>query len=169
MVGWWLVLIYTRTPPTQCNEQATHDIMQIITIFLFLFDFLFFWRQKADMPSPKQRRQLTTWQVFYQVDMRFHSRESNHQPLPWELGICPPSSNNLGSSRTIHNNILWDWQYSCLNVGNIPQNTVSPTKHWYGSELWYTCMKTRIHFGKYLHTVYHAYKYRDNLTFFGGI
>jgi hypothetical protein len=29
-----------------------------------------------------------------------YNRESNRQPLPWDLGICPSSSGSLGSSRT---------------------------------------------------------------------
>ena len=36
------------------------------------------------------------------VKRRFHSRESNRQPLPWNLGISPPSSSSLGSSRTTY-------------------------------------------------------------------
>ena len=64
------------------------------------FFFFFFLRQKADRPTPKHIRQLTTWQVFCQVERRFHNRESNRQPLPWDLGISPPSSSSLGSSRT---------------------------------------------------------------------
>ena len=36
-----------------------------------------------------------------QVERRYHSWDSNRQPLPWDLGISPPSSNSLGSSRTV--------------------------------------------------------------------
>ena len=36
----------------------------------------------------------------YQVERRFHSRETNRQPIPWDLGISPPPSNTLGSSHT---------------------------------------------------------------------
>ena len=64
-------------------------------------------RQKADRQAPKHRRRLTTWQVFRQVERRFHSRDSNRQPLPWDLGISPPSSNSLRSSRTPHTS-LWN-------------------------------------------------------------
>jgi hypothetical protein len=35
------------------------------------------------------------------VERRFHNWESNYQPLPWDLGISPPSSSSLGSSQTI--------------------------------------------------------------------
>ena len=38
---------------------------------------------------------------FCQVERRLHSRESYRQPLPKDLGISPPSPNNLRSSRTI--------------------------------------------------------------------
>ena len=44
-------------------------------------------RQKADMQVLEHMRQLTTWQVFCQVYRGFHSRESNRQPLPWDLEI----------------------------------------------------------------------------------
>jgi hypothetical protein len=63
----------------------------------FIFIFL---RQKANMPTPKHMMQLTTWQVLCQVERRIYDRESNRQPLPWDLGISPPSSNNLGSCWT---------------------------------------------------------------------
>ena len=63
------------------------------------FNFIFL-RQKADGLAPEHTRQFTTLQVFYQVERRFHIRELNRQPLPWDLGISPPSSNCLGSHRT---------------------------------------------------------------------
>ena len=50
----------------------------IVAIFLF-----YFLRQKADMPAPKHRRQLTIWQVF------LSSREEISQP-----GIEPPTSSS---------------------------------------------------------------------------
>ena len=56
---------------------------------------VFFWR-KADRLAPKHMRRLTTWKVLCEVEGRFHNRESNHQPLPWDLSISPPSSNSLG-------------------------------------------------------------------------
>ena len=54
--------------------------------------FILFLRQKADRPMSS----------ICQVERRFHSHESNHQPLPWDLGISPPSSSSLRSSRTIN-------------------------------------------------------------------
>ena len=53
------------------------------------------------MPVSKHRRKLTTWQVFRQVEWRFHCRDLNCQPLPWDSGISPPSSDSLRSSQTI--------------------------------------------------------------------
>ena len=38
--------------------------------------------------------------------LRFHSRESNHQPLSCDLGISSPSSNSLRLSRTINWGII---------------------------------------------------------------
>ena len=62
--------------------------------------FFVFMRQKADMPSPKHIRHLTTWPTFCQAERMFHNRELNHQPLPSNLGISPPSSSSLGLSPT---------------------------------------------------------------------
>ena len=47
--------------------------------YILLFIYL---RLNADMSAPKHMRQLTTWQVFYQVERRFHSHELNRQPRP---------------------------------------------------------------------------------------
>ena len=52
------------------------------------------------MPTPKHMRQLTTWQVFHQIERRLHNHVSNRQSLSWQLGISPPSSSNLESSWT---------------------------------------------------------------------
>jgi hypothetical protein len=50
------------------------------------------------MPTPKHMRLLTR-QVFGQVERRFHSQESNRQPLPLDLSISPSSFSSLRSSR----------------------------------------------------------------------
>ena len=42
---------------------------------------------------------------FCQVERRFHNRESNRQPLPLDLGIFPPSSSSLRSSKNIEQKI----------------------------------------------------------------
>ena len=69
--------------------------------FTFIFLSVFFWWRKADRPTPEHMRRLITCQVFCQVERRFHNRESNRQPRPWDLGISrPSSSSSLGSSRT---------------------------------------------------------------------
>ena len=41
----------------------------------------------------------------------------------------------------IHNNVMWDKQYNMLEWWNILWNTVSPTKHYYGSEECYELNK----------------------------
>ena len=87
----------------------------------------FFLRQKANMPAPKHRRQLTTWQGLCQVERRFHNQELNCQLLSWDLGISPPSSNNLGSSRTygIKNlgSVIQLSAYRGLGFGEVPSST----------------------------------------------
>ena len=65
-----------------------------------LFPFFLSFGDSMRMPTPKHKRQSIIGQVLCQVHRRFHSRESNRQPLPWNLGISPPSSGTLGSSRT---------------------------------------------------------------------
>ena len=75
----------------------------------------FFLRQKADRPAPMHKVQLTIWQVFHQVERRFPNQELNRQPLLWDLGISPPSSGSLGSSRS-----------NCKNILNNPCGVVRP-------------------------------------------
>jgi hypothetical protein len=48
------------------------------TSAIFIFIFL---REKTDRLAPKYKRQLTTRQVFRQVERRFHSWNSRRQPL----------------------------------------------------------------------------------------
>ena len=88
--------------------------------FSFLVSFsLSFLRLKANMRVPKHMRQLTTWQVFYQVERRFHSWELNRQPLPWDLGISPPSSCSVGSFQTVKrllDNESLAWKYLTLSL-----------------------------------------------------
>ena len=64
------------------------------------FFFFFFFETEGRQANAKHRRQLTTWQVFCQVERRFHSRDSNRQSLPWDLGIPLPSPGSLRPSRT---------------------------------------------------------------------
>jgi hypothetical protein len=75
-------------------------LLLLLLLYLSLFFICLFFRQKANKPMPKHSRQLTTWQVLYQVERRFHIQELNRKPLPWDLDISPPSSSSLGSSRT---------------------------------------------------------------------
>ena len=67
---------------------------------LKIFYFLFFLRKMADMPTRKHRRQLTTFEVLFQVEWRFHNRKVNRQPFPWNLGVSPTSSSSFRSTRT---------------------------------------------------------------------
>ena len=65
-----------------------------------IFIFYLFGETEGRQANAKHRRQLTTWQVFRQVERRFHSQDSNRQPLPWDLGIPLSSPSSLRSSRT---------------------------------------------------------------------
>ena len=70
------------------------------------------------------KRQLTTWKVFRQVERRFHNQISIRQPLPWDLGMSPPSSSSLGPSRTTWSvNIL---PKSPTSTGYFSNSTGSP-------------------------------------------
>ena len=58
-----------------------------------------FWDRRPTGQRQAQEAE-TTWQVIRQVERRFHSRDSNRQPLPWDLGIPLPSPGSLRSSWT---------------------------------------------------------------------
>ena len=45
--------------------------------------FLFFFETEGRQANAKHRRQLTTWQIFRQVERRIHNQDSNRQPLPF--------------------------------------------------------------------------------------
>ena len=77
----WAMDHLRRTKWPNFQRRAMPSPYIKITSVFFIFIFLSFWRRKADMPSPKHKRQLTTWQVF------LSSREENSQP-----GIEPPTS-----------------------------------------------------------------------------
>ena len=81
--------------------------LESLGLYFFIFFFISFisLRQKADMPTPKHERQLTTWQVFYQVERRFHGRNQianlfleiwvslHHHPEIWvHLGLYMPKN-----------------------------------------------------------------------------
>ena len=88
-------------------------------------DFIYlFWRQKVDMPVPKHGRQLTIWQVFRQVERIFRNRDSNWQPLLWDLGISPPSFGSLRSSRTSDHKIVRAQRKLSKSHPNTPPNYV---------------------------------------------
>ena len=55
-----------------CNSKVSvpHDV----TFFSFLFSFF---ETECQHASAKAQMQLTTWHVIYQVERRFHSRESH--------------------------------------------------------------------------------------------
>ena len=63
----------------------------LVKIWRLVFDF--FLRQKADMWASKHMRQFTTWQVFCQVERRFHSRDPNREVGFWMFQmletLCP--------------------------------------------------------------------------------
>jgi hypothetical protein len=65
---------------------------------------------------------------------RFHSRESNRQPLLRDLGISPPLSSSLGSSWT---NLLEDMKYSivCMMISGIQVFVCSRLPH----KFWSSC------------------------------
>jgi hypothetical protein len=57
----------------------------------------------------------TTWQVLRQVERRFHNWDSHRQPLFWDLGISPPSSSSLRSSRTT-SQMTWTTLFKVFRV-----------------------------------------------------
>ena len=107
---------------SRLENSFIHRVTKGHDLDLFFF-FFFFGRQKADRRAPKHKRQFTTWQVFRQVERRFHSRDSNCQPFPWDLGIPLPSPGSLRSSRTRSWNSKGPWNSSKVcSMGNINSN-----------------------------------------------
>ena len=95
----WVTHNYLHLPPGSCrwtnrlswrNNRLKFKTWGNVPILLVCF--ILFLRQKADMPMSS----------FWQVERRFHARESNRQPLPQDMGISPASSSSLRSSRTIY-------------------------------------------------------------------
>ena len=88
----FIFCVYVKVGDSLYIEELVFGSMTFYTILIlgailsrplrFSFFLFLFLRQKVDWPAPKHRRQFTTWQVFHQVERRFHSRDSNRQPLP---------------------------------------------------------------------------------------
>lgn len=101
LVGWsWSDSSYIVLARSKSRAELRPTCVFVGSMSPWIFFWIFFWRHKADKPSPKHMRKLTIKQVFCQVQWRFHSRDSNRQPLSWDLSISPPSPNSLGSTRT---------------------------------------------------------------------
>ena len=66
----------------------------------FRFIIFYFWDRRPACQHQSIGGNWPSCKLFCQVERRFHSWESNRQPLPWDLDISPPSSSCLGSSRT---------------------------------------------------------------------
>ena len=86
--GFVTPIVVTNGPLLQNLKQKNHcscstKIHIYIYIYIWLINFLIFnfLRQKANMPTPKHKRQLTTWQVFL----------SSRVEIP-QLGIDSPTS-----------------------------------------------------------------------------
>ena len=88
----------------------------------------FLLRHKADKPMSKHGRQFTTWQVFRQVERRLHSHDLNRRPLSWDLGISPPSSGSLWSSRSMSPSFLMSHSVS-FGAFRIFDNWITSVKH----------------------------------------
>ena len=61
----------------------------------------FFFEKESRHANAKAQEAVDHMASFRHVERRFHSQDSNRQPLPWDLGISPPSSDSLRSSRTL--------------------------------------------------------------------
>ena len=82
------------------------NMAKVPIAFKLLFYFIFWDRR----PTCQRQSTWGNWppSIFGQVERRFHNRESNRQPLPWGLGISPPSSSRLMSSGTTFK-LLCEW------------------------------------------------------------
>ena len=112
--------------------------------YLIFFFFFFFFETEGRRASAKAHEAINVLASFCQVERRFHNEESNRRPLPWDLGISPPSSNSLWSYRTnklshLHFDKMWRkftsqlldmyqdlehmsrvWLIRCARFANIP-------------------------------------------------
>ena len=136
----WMATASLTTPPSHALfgwvRSALLPIIMMMIMYILFYSFHL--RHKADRPLPKHKRQLiTTWQVFCQVERRLHNWESNRQPLPWDLGISPPSSNSLGSSRTNNddnNNSHFqalEFETCSERIGFRPERGGDPLQSWW--------------------------------------
>ena len=74
-------LVNTNPQSSLTPRQVEVKFPQNCFRFTILFSFFLF-ETEGRQANPKHRRQLTTWQVFRQVERRFHGWDSNRQPLP---------------------------------------------------------------------------------------
>ena len=94
---------------------------QVFGVDGFVLIFMFCLRHKADKPTPKHKRRLITWQVFCQVERRFHSRE------------MPTSSLRFGYLPTIiiqEFRVVVDWELMDLNVNDPRWTSKSVWPQW---------------------------------------
>ena len=78
-------------------EIACWSLGFCVCLFISLF-----WDRRSTSQHQSTRGSWPPGKFSCQVERRFHRHESNRQPLPWNLGISPPSSSNLlESSQTI--------------------------------------------------------------------
>ena len=67
------VTYYLELRNTITNFCASYFLPTKVELVVWIFYFFLLLRQKPDKPTSKQRRGLTTWQVFRQVERRFYS------------------------------------------------------------------------------------------------
>ena len=125
-------LCHTHTRASHCSLSTPRVSCKVsymglkgpIFYYLLFILFIFFGDRRSTYQHQSIVGSLPPDKFFCQVERRFHSREWNIQPLPWDLGISPPSSSSLGLSRTMKGPFTWGPKsHSCQQVptwGKVP-------------------------------------------------
>jgi hypothetical protein len=96
--AWWLSvewLLLHLSPPR--NKR----IGEVKSSKFVLFSFFHFGAKRSIGQSRSTGGSWSFGKFCCHVKRRCHSRELNRRPLPWDLGVSPPSSSSLGSSKLV--------------------------------------------------------------------
>jgi hypothetical protein len=114
--GWSSMLLMNSLGVVESTLFTLHKLFhpQTPSQYAIRWSFFVFLRQKVDMPASKHIGSWSPGKFVCQVKRRFHSWELDRQPFPWDLGISPPSSSSLGSSR-IASGEVFEFLNFCIN------------------------------------------------------
>ena len=98
-----------REPTTTPNMIFSVTILIVLLStycnIAFLFYFFSFFEIDSQQANTKAHEAIDYLTSFLSSREEISKSRPNHQPLPWDLGIFPPSSSRVGSSRAPHYNV----------------------------------------------------------------